>query len=143
MLPTSDFPLMAVGRRSEDVIELWNLEDGKDPRRFAYPHEKLSILRFSPTSDTLMAASSEKLCHIYLWRLDTQEMVSFSHDFSYTLHVIHSPLTYYLFFERFRSGDMECLYDRLKNDLGEASNHFRCMEYLSITRWPQAFSWIY
>ena len=138
-----DGHFLAVGRRSEDVIELWNLEDGKDPRRFAYPHEKLSILRFSPISDTLMAASSEKLCHIYLWRLDTQEMVSFSHDFSYTLHVIHSPLTYYLFFERFRSGDMECLYDRLKNDLGEASNHFRCMEYLSITRWPQAFSWIY
>jgi len=26
-----DGHFLAVGRRSEDVIELWNLEDGKDP----------------------------------------------------------------------------------------------------------------
>jgi len=91
---------LAVGRRSEDVIELWNLEDGKDPQRFTYPHGKLSLLRFSPTSDTLMAAFSEKPSHVYLWRLDTQEMVSFSHDFNYILHVIHSSLTNYLFIQR-------------------------------------------
>jgi len=95
-----DGHFLAVVRRSEDVIELWNLEDGKDPRRFAYPHGKLPFLRFSPTSDTLMAAFKENPCEIYLWRLDTQEMVSFSHDFNYMLHVIHLPLTNYLFMER-------------------------------------------
>jgi len=95
-----DGQFLAVGRKSEDVIELWNLEDGKDPQQFPYPHGKLSLLRFSPTSDILMAAFREKPCHIYLWRLDTQEMVSFSHDFNYTLHVIHSSLTSYLFIER-------------------------------------------
>jgi len=95
-----DGHFLAVGRRSEDVIELWNLEDDKDPRRFTYPHGKLSLLRFSPTSDTLMATFREKPCHMYLWRLDTQEMVSFSHDFSYVPHVIHSSLTNYLFIQR-------------------------------------------
>ena len=93
-----DGHFLAIGRKS--VIELWNLEDGKDPRRFAYPPGKLTYLRFSPTSDTLMAAFREKPCHIYLWRLDTQEMVSFSHDFNYMPHVIHSSLTNYLFIER-------------------------------------------
>jgi len=95
-----DGHFLAVGRRSEDVIELWNLEDGKDPQRFTYPPGKLSSLHFSPTSDTLMAAFREKPCHICLWRLDTQEMVSFSHDFNYTLYVIHSSLTNYLFIQR-------------------------------------------
>jgi len=38
--------------------------------------------------------------NIYLWRLDTQEMVSFNHHFSYAIHVIHSPLTNYLFIRR-------------------------------------------
>jgi len=95
-----DGHFLAVERRSEDVIELWDLEDGKDPQRFTYPPGKLSSLRFSPTSDTLMAAFKEKPCHICLWRLDTQEMVSFSHGFSYTPHVIHSSLTNYLFIQR-------------------------------------------
>ena len=94
---------LAVGRRSKDVIELWNLEDGKDPRRFAYPPGKLPFLCFSPTSDTLMAAFEEEPFDIYLWRLDTQEMVSFSHGFCHTphvIHVIHSSLTNYLFIQR-------------------------------------------
>ena len=95
-----DGHFLAVGRRSEAVIELWNLEDGKDPQQFAYPHGKLLLLCFSPTSDTLMTAFEEKPCHIYFWRLDTQEMVSFSHDFNYTLHVIHSSPTNYLFIQR-------------------------------------------
>jgi len=95
-----DGHFLAVVRRSEDVIELWNLEDGRDPRRFVYPHRKLSLLCFSPTSDTLMAVFSEKPSHVYLWRLDTQEMVSFSHDFNYTLHVVHSSLTNYLYIRR-------------------------------------------
>jgi len=94
-----DGRFLAVGRKSEDVIELWNLEDGKDPQRFPYPPGKLSSLRFSPTSDTLMADLREEHRHIYLWRLDTQEMVSFSHDFDYATHVVHSPLTNYLFIE--------------------------------------------
>jgi len=95
-----DGRFLAVGRRSEDAIELWNLEDGKDPQRFPYPPGKLTSLNFAPTSDTLMADFREEPCHIYLWRLDTQEMVSFSHDFNYEPHVVHSPLTNYLFIRR-------------------------------------------
>jgi len=101
-----DGHFLAVGKKSEDVIELWNLEDGKDPRRVPYPHGKLSSLHFSPTSDTLMADFREKHRHIYLWRADTQEMVSFSHDFDYGLHVVHSPITNYLFIQRARTAEM-------------------------------------
>jgi len=92
-----DGHFLAVGRKSEDVIELWTFQDGKDPQRFKYPSGKLSSLYFSPSSDTLMAVFREKPRHIYLWRLDTQEMVSFSHDFGYEPHVVHSHLTNYLF----------------------------------------------
>jgi len=95
-----DGHFLAVVMRSEDVIELWNLESDKDPQRFPYPHGQSLSLYFSPTSDTLMAAFREKPCHVYLWRLDTQEMVSFSHDFNYVPHVIHSSLTNYLFIHR-------------------------------------------
>ena len=95
-----DGHFLAVGRKPEDVIELWNLQDGKDPQQFSYPHGKLSSLVFSPTSDILMAIFRETPCHIYLWRFDTQEMSSFSHDFNYRLHVIHSSLTNYLFIQR-------------------------------------------
>jgi len=95
-----DGHFLAVVRRSEDVIELWNLEGDKDPQRFPYPHGKSLSLYFSPTSDTLMAAFREKPCHVCLWRLDTQEMVSFSHDFNYVPHVIHSSFTNYLFIHR-------------------------------------------
>ena len=101
-----DGRFLAVGRKSEDVIELWNLEDGKDPQRFAYPPGKLSSLDFSPTSDTLMAVFREEPRHIYLWRLDTQDMVSFSHDFNYDIHVVHSPLTNYLFIKRIYTVEM-------------------------------------
>jgi len=101
-----DGRFLAVGRKSEDVIELWNLEDGKDPQRFPYPPGKLSSLRFSPTSDTLMAIFREEHRHIYLWRLDTQEMVSFRHDFNYYPHVVHSPLTNYLFIDRISTVEM-------------------------------------
>ena len=101
-----DGHFLAVGRKSEDVIEIWNLKDGKDPRRIAYPHGKLSSLRFSPTSDTLIAIFREEPRHVYLWRLDTQEMISFSHDFKYELHAIHSSLTNYLFIERDFTAEM-------------------------------------
>jgi len=93
-----DGHFLAVASKSESVIELWNLEDGENPRRFSYPPGDLPSLDFSPTSDSLMAISCQR--DIYLWRLDTQEMVSFSHDFPYDSHVIHSPLTNYLFIRR-------------------------------------------
>jgi len=50
-----DGRLLAVARMSESVIELWSVEDGKDPRRFSYPPGYLKSLYFSPTSDSLMA----------------------------------------------------------------------------------------
>jgi len=92
-----DGRFLAIGRKSKNVIKLWNLEDGKDPQRFTYPHGKLLLLHFSPTSNTLMAVFRQKPCHIYLWKLDAQEMVSFSEDFDFVPHVIHSSLTNYLF----------------------------------------------
>ena len=101
-----DGHFLAVGRKSEDVIELWTFQDGKDPQRFKYPSGKLSSLYFSPSSDTLMAVFREKPRHIYLWRLDTQEMVSFSHDFGYEPHVVHSHLTNYLFIRRNHTVEM-------------------------------------
>jgi len=67
---------LAVGRQSENVVELWNLEDGESTYRFPYPLGNISSLYFSPTSDCLMAAFKESL-HKCLWRLDTQEMTSF------------------------------------------------------------------
>ena len=94
-----DGHFLAVGRQSESVIELWNLEDHKDRRQFSHPPGNFLLsLHFSPTSDSLMAISWEK--DIYLWRLDTQEMASFNHDFDYVPHVIHSPLTNYLFIKQ-------------------------------------------
>jgi len=70
---------LAVGRPSENVVELWNLEDGKRTHRFPYPLDDISSLHFSPTSDCLMAALEESR-HKCLWRLDTQEMTSFDLD---------------------------------------------------------------
>jgi len=91
-----DGRLLAVARMSESVIELWSVEDGKDPQRFSYPPGDLKSLVFSPTSDSLMAVSRGGDI-VYVWRLDTQEMASFSHSFYYDPHVIHSPLTNYVF----------------------------------------------
>ena len=110
-LPTRfsfDGRFLAVARKSESVIELWNLEDGKDPRRFSYPPENLLwSLDFSPTSDSLMAIFQEKDI-IHLWRLDTQEMASFHYGFHYGFshgfpHISHtySPATNYLFIEQY------------------------------------------
>jgi len=53
-----------------------------------------------------MADFREKHRDIYLWRLDTQEMVSFSHDFNYKPHVVHLPLTDYLFIQRLYTAEM-------------------------------------
>ena len=94
-----DGHFLAVGRMSESVIELWNLEDGKDRRRFLHPPGNFLLsLHFSPTSDSLMATSWEK--DIYLWGLDRQEMASFNHDFDYVPRVIHSSLTNYVYIKQ-------------------------------------------
>jgi len=88
-----DGHFLAVRRRSESVIELWNLEDGKDPRQFSYPPGDLRSLVFSPTSDSLIAVSWDT--DVYLWRLDTQELASFTHDLGLVPLFIHpSPVTY-------------------------------------------------
>jgi len=94
-----DGHFLAIEKKSENVIELRNLEDSKDIRRFTYPGGELSFLRFSPTNDTLMARSWEERWQIHLWRLDTEEMASFNHN-SGTAYVIHSPLTNYLFIKQ-------------------------------------------
>jgi len=90
-----DGHFLAVSRKSESVIELWSVEDGKDPQRFSYPPGDLKSLVFSPTSDSLMAVCWGNA--IYVWRLDTQEMASFNHEFNHVPRVIHSSLTNYLF----------------------------------------------
>jgi len=71
-----DGHFLAIAKNSENVIELWNLEDSKAIRRFTYPHEELEFLRFSPTSDILMAVFEGQPRQVRLWRLDTQEMIS-------------------------------------------------------------------
>jgi len=40
---------------------------------------------------------------VYLWRLGTQEMASFNHEFDYVPRVIHSPLTNYVFIEQVKT----------------------------------------
>jgi len=93
-----DGHFLAVARKSESVIELWSVEDGNNPQRFSYPPGDLELLVFSPTSDSLMAVSQGNA--IYVWQLDTQEMASFDHHFGYVRHVIHSPLTNYVFIQQ-------------------------------------------
>jgi len=91
---------LAVGRRSENVVELWNLEDGESTHRFPYPLDDISSLHFSPTSDCLMAAFEESH-HKCLWRLDTQEMTSFDLDVKdIPLAIIHLPNANRLFVPR-------------------------------------------
>jgi len=107
-LPTQFSPdgrFLAVARKSESVIELWSVEDDKDPRQFSYPPGDLKSLRFSPTSDSLMAIS-QRGDIVYLWRLDTQEMASFSHSFPYDSRVIYSPLTNYVFIRRVNTAEI-------------------------------------
>jgi len=88
-----DGQYLAVGRRSENVVELWNLEDRESIHRFPYPSGYITSLHFSPTSDCLMAAfEKSQKC---LWRLDTQdtqEMTSFDLDVKYVPPaIIHLP----------------------------------------------------
>jgi len=90
-----DGHFLAVARKSESVIELWSVEDGKDSQRFSCPPGDLKSLVFSPTSDSLMAVSQGNA--IYVWRLDTQEMASLDNYFNYVPHIIHSTFTNYLF----------------------------------------------
>jgi len=94
---------LAVERQSENVIELWNLEDGKITHRFSHPPGDLASLHFSPTSDCLMAAFSEPH-HTCLWKLDTQQMVSFDFDDNDELTspaVIYSSHTIRVFVPRY------------------------------------------
>ena len=96
-----DGQFLAIGRKSEDVIELWNVEDGKNTRRFPHPPGYLHSLHFSPTSDILMAVfkGTEYIC---VWRLDTQEMASFSVDIGDAPPVvIRASLTSHLFIARY------------------------------------------
>jgi len=91
---------LAVEKRSENVIELWNLENRKITHRFLYPPGNISSLHFPPTSDCLMAAfwGSDHKC---LWRLDTQEMTSFDLDIGdIPLAIIHSSNANRLFVPR-------------------------------------------
>jgi len=91
---------LAVGRRSGNAIELWNLDDSKSTHRFPHPHGDLRSLHFSPTSDCLMATSwgSHHKC---LWRLDTRQMVSFNLVVGYDPPVvIHLPYTNHIFVPR-------------------------------------------
>jgi len=90
---------LAVGRRSENVVELWNLEDGKNTHRFPCPHDYIISLHFSPTSDCLMAAFEEsQKC---LWRLDTQKITFFDLDAkNIPPAIIHLPTANRLFVPR-------------------------------------------
>jgi len=90
---------LAVGRRSENVVELWNLEDGKSTHRFPCPLDDISSLHFSLTSDCLMAALVRSR-HKCLWRLDTQKMTSFDLDIYTPPAIIHLPNASRLFVPR-------------------------------------------
>ena len=89
-----DGRFLAIQRISLNVIELWNVEDGKDVQRFPYPSGTPS-LHFSPTSDSLVAAFDliGTWDRIYLWRLDTQAMASINVQFGRTEAVVHLPST--------------------------------------------------
>ena len=95
-----DGQFLAVGRIEEDIIELWNLEDGKNSQQFPHFPGNLSSLHFSPTSDILMATFKES-DHICVWRLDAREMVFFSIDIGdIPSAIIRAPLTSHLFIPR-------------------------------------------
>ena len=90
---------LAVGRQSESVV-LWSLEDGKITHQFPHPPGKLSSLHFSPADDCLMAVFM-KSHHKCLWRLDTQQMVSFDLDVEdIGPPAIHSSRTNHVFVSR-------------------------------------------
>jgi len=89
-----DGRFLAVGRKFEGAIELWNVEDGENTQQFPHSSSDLSSLCFSLTSDILMVIFEEPK-HICVWRLDIQEMVTFSGDIPTA--IIHAPLTSHLF----------------------------------------------
>jgi len=91
---------LAVERQSESVVELWNLEDGTITHRFPHPSGDLFSLYFSLTGDFLMAAFEESR-HECLWRLDTQQMLSFDLDVRHIPPaVIHLPHAQHVFVPR-------------------------------------------
>ena len=87
---------LAIIRRSENPVELWNVEDGKDVQRFPCPSGTPLSLRFSPTSDSLVATFNPP-DHICLWRLDTQAMASINLELGTFLQLlcIYPPLIAY------------------------------------------------
>jgi len=97
---------LAVGRQSESVVELWNLEDGKITHRFSHPPGNLSSLYFSPTNDCLTAEFEEEDGSKCLRRLDTQQMVSLNigrNLFKTAPAVIHSSHTNRVFAPRYHT----------------------------------------
>ena len=101
-----DGRLLAIGRRSENAIALWNVEDGKDVQRFPYPPGYLSSLHFSPTSDFLVA-TFDSPDHICLWRLYAPEMapinLEIGHISSACIHLPMLTSTDFLFILRSRT----------------------------------------
>ena len=73
---------LAVKKWSENAVELWNLEDVGITHRFEHPPGNLRSLQFSSTNDYLMATFRESH-HKCLWRLDTNQMMSFDLDVGY------------------------------------------------------------
>ena len=98
-----DGRFLAMGKRFEKAIELWNVEDGKNVQRFLYSPGYLSSLCFSPTSDSLVATCNSP-DHICLWRLDTQEMASINLEVGHIPPaVVHLASTDFLFIPRSRT----------------------------------------
>jgi len=95
-----DGRFLAVERKSEEVIELWNLEDCRNTQQFPHAAGHLSLLCFSLTSDILMASFQEPK-RICVWRLDAQNIVLFSgYIEGIPTAVICAPLTTHLFIRR-------------------------------------------
>ena len=97
-----DGQFLAIQKRSEGVIEIWNVEDGKNTRRFLHPPGYLHSLHFSLTSDILMAVfgGPKRIC---VWQLDTQEMASFSVGIRIPPAVIRGPFTSHLFIPQYHT----------------------------------------
>ena len=78
-----DGRFLAVGKRSGNVIELWNVEDGKNVQQFSYPPGNLSSLRFSPTSDSFVAFFAVLTAFVFggwtheRWHLSTSKLGRF------------------------------------------------------------------
>ena len=72
-----DGHFLAIQKGSEDILELWNLEDSEDFRRFTcprgHPHSPLSFLCFSPNG-RFLAIKKEHKGDIELWNLEDSKV---------------------------------------------------------------------